>query len=305
MKKTTFLLSLSFFSIVFITTGQSIATYDITFTSNWNAADHTSIPSGAHWSKLVGANHNSNITFYEIGQMMASQGIEDVAEQGINTAISNEVSTSISNGNAQQYIDGNSLGTATGIINISGLEVSEDFPLLTLVSMIAPSPDWFIGVNSLNLRSGNAWRPSISMDLYAIDAGTDSGMDYTSPNADNNEPISIFQGLPITPPFNSNIVGTLTVILDSVLNIETYIPIENIKIFPNPSQGNITISNLLHVDLKSIKIYNILGNLVKKINITDNLNTIFLDANDLNKGVYLLKLKAANGISKTKKLVIK
>jgi len=305
MKKATLLLSLFIISIIPPSFGQSIATYDITFTSIWNAADHTSIPSGAHWSKLVGVNHNSNVTFYEIGQMMASQGIENVAEQGSNTIITNEVNTSISNGNSQQYIDGNSLGTATGIININGLEVSEEFPLLTLVSMIAPSPDWFIGVNSLNLRSGNAWRTTITMDLYAIDAGTDSGSDYTSTDADNNEPISIFQGMPITPPFNSNKIGTLTVTLDSVLGIEESLAIENIKVFPNPSQGDLTISNLRNINLKSIEIYNILGSLVREIKIIDGLNTISLHLNDLNKGVYLLKLKAINGNSKTQKLIIK
>ncbi len=31
-------------------------------------------------------------------------------------------------------------------------ELTEDFPLVTLVAMIAPSPDWFIGVRNLDLR---------------------------------------------------------------------------------------------------------------------------------------------------------
>ena len=31
-------------------------------------------------------------------------------------------------------------------------EVSRDYPLVTLVTMVAPSPDWFVGVSALSLR---------------------------------------------------------------------------------------------------------------------------------------------------------
>ena len=68
MKKTTF-------KILFLTLfvgniyGQSTAIYDITFTSTWNSTDHGTLPGNAHWSDLVGAKHNSNVTFLEMGAM--------------------------------------------------------------------------------------------------------------------------------------------------------------------------------------------------------------------------------------------
>ena len=98
MKKTTLSLFLSIFLALNAFT-QSTATYDITFTSTWNAIDHGTLPSSAHWSDLVGANHNSNITFLEMGAM-ASPGIKDVAELGSNGVFNSEVQSEINSGNA-------------------------------------------------------------------------------------------------------------------------------------------------------------------------------------------------------------
>src|SRR5438128_6112303 len=57
-----------------------------------------------------------------------------------------------------------------------------DFPLVTLVSMIAPSPDWFVGVDSLSLLADDQWVTNKVVTLYAMDAGTDSGITYESPD---------------------------------------------------------------------------------------------------------------------------
>lgn len=53
---------------------------------------------------------------------------------------------------------------------------------LSFIVRIVPSPDWFVGVDSLNLCDGDHWRESLSMDLYPYDAGTDSGFTFSSPN---------------------------------------------------------------------------------------------------------------------------
>jgi hypothetical protein len=57
-----------------------------------------------------------------------------------------------------------------------------DFPLVTLCSMIAPSPDWFVGVDSLSLIEDGKWVSNKVVILYGHDAGTDSGASYTSPD---------------------------------------------------------------------------------------------------------------------------
>ena len=304
MKKITFLFIFLFF-ISLTSFSQSIATYNIVFNSVWNASDHGTLPDGPHWSKLVGANHNSSITFLEMGGI-ATQGIENIAETGSITEFrDNEVNPSITNGTSEQFIEGSGLSGATGDININGLEVSEDFPLLTLVSMIAPSPDWIIAINSLNLRNaGNTgWQSLINIDLYAYDAGTDSGTGYSSGNADISPHIAI-NNLQGVPPFNNSIIGTFTITLQSVLSTEDIKSINHIKIYPNPTKGAITISNIQNIELSSIKIYNVLGRLVKQIDVKQGLSKLNANLANLNKGIYLLNLKTMDGASRSQKLVI-
>jgi hypothetical protein len=60
--------------------------------------------------------------------------------------------------------------------------MNRDFPLVTLVSMIAPSPDWFAGVDSLSLVENGQWVSNKVVTLYGMDAGTDSGASYASPD---------------------------------------------------------------------------------------------------------------------------
>lgn len=44
---------------------------------------------------------------------------------------------------------------------------------------LGPSPDWLVGVDSLNLCLKDcSWTDRIEMDLYPFDAGTDSGITY-------------------------------------------------------------------------------------------------------------------------------
>lgn len=51
--------------------------------------------------------------------------------------------------------------------------------LVSFVSMIYPSPDWFVGIASLELcKSDGSWVESKAIDLYPWDAGTDKGITY-------------------------------------------------------------------------------------------------------------------------------
>jgi Spondin_N len=75
-----------------------------------------------------------------------------------------------------------------------------------------PSPDWFVGVSALDLCEGGHWAAERTVELFAYDAGTDSGPSYESPDADTQprEPIRRIE----TPPFRIGgalrAVGTLT-----------------------------------------------------------------------------------------------
>src|SRR6056300_679745 len=160
MKKITILLCLSAILATHLAPSQSIAVYDIVFESVWESVEDNptdgistiDLPSSAHWSPLALVTHKTANTFMMMGTQ-ASPGIESIAETGATSIFENEVN---SNTDANQIIVGGGLNSAKGTIAINNVEVSEDFPLITLASMIAPSPDWFIAVYRENLRSGSS-----------------------------------------------------------------------------------------------------------------------------------------------------
>jgi hypothetical protein len=288
MKKNTLLLLLAVLTFT-IGFSQATATYTVTFESTWSQATHPhgsgNLPGNAHWSKLVGATHNSQLTFWEIGEI-ATPGIEAVAEQGSNTAFFTEINDAITANNANNLIDGPDLDTPAGQIVISTIETTQDYPLLSLVSMIAPSPDWMIGVNSIELIDPfGAWEESIVLDVYPIDAGTDSGTDYTSPNAniDPKENIMSAQGV---APFSNEKIGTITVTLESVLGVNDS-NASGLKIFPNPTKGDVTIS--LNNTIKTIEVYDVLGKKVMRVAV-QNETTHRLNLQSLSKGVYIVQI---------------
>lgn len=283
---------------------QTTATYDIVFTSNWEA--HGTLPGNAHFSKLVGVTHNDNVTFVEMGSL-ATSGIEQVAELGSNGTFSSEVTTAINNNNADQFINGpdlffNGVGRT---ITISDLEVSSNYPLVSLASMIAPSPDWMIAVNSISLVDGGGqWISEITMDLYPYDAGTEEGTGYSLSNPATNphEPISSLQGV---TPFNSQKIGTI-VFTQKILNTPSFENQQNkITISPNPSNGKISILNTSKSSsIKEIEIYNVLGNQVRRYTFERSNTNINLDLTYLNAGIYLLRMKNSFGKTETHKLIL-
>ena len=131
----------------------SQATYTVTFTSTWSAATHpVDFPTNPHFSGLVGATHNNTVSFWNTGGL-ASAGIESMAETGSKTLLINEMSASA---DVEYILSGNSIPTSPGEVTLT-FDISSDFPLVTLVSMLAPSPDWFVGTSGFNLYDGNAW----------------------------------------------------------------------------------------------------------------------------------------------------
>ena len=51
--------------------------------------------------------------------------------------------------------------------------------LLSMLSMLGPSPDWCVGVSALDLCLPNCtWAGDQSIELFPWDAGTDDGLTY-------------------------------------------------------------------------------------------------------------------------------
>ena len=171
---------------IFGTAGRSdaatgAAQYSVRFDATWSAVTHPlSWPASAHWSPLIGGTHDGSVQFWSDGAL-ASPGIRDMAERGRTTPLDTDVQAAINAGHAGSIILGGSLATSPGAVT-TNFGVTQQFSRATVVSMVAPSPDWFVGVNGLELFVDGEWIERIVVALYAYDAGTDSGTNYNSAN---------------------------------------------------------------------------------------------------------------------------
>lgn len=195
--------------------GETVATYLLTWEATWSVETHpVDFPPNPHFSGLIGGTHDVGVRFWELGGM-ASSGMESMSETGSKTLLTEEVNDAIATGHAERVLSGGNINPSPGVRTFQ-FDIPSTHPLATLVSMIAPSPDWFIGVDSLRLAEGGVWLEEVVVELHPYDTGTDSGVSYRSNNDDTDpqEPIrDLSNEFPFTgtPP-----LGTFTFTLISV-----------------------------------------------------------------------------------------
>ena len=181
--------------IFIVTTGcieENTIEYEITFNALWSEETHPDdFPSNPHFSGLIGASHNDKVNFWSSGEL-ASPGIKNMAETGSKNPLNEEIGMAILNKNALDIISGNGIIPSPGSTSVI-FKVSENFPLVSLVSMIAPSPDWFVGVDNLSLYENGSFVDEKTVMVYAYDSGTDNGSNYNSPDDPTDPPLSIYK----------------------------------------------------------------------------------------------------------------
>ena len=166
-------------------TRKSRATYSIRIEGSWNTGvTPGGVPSNSpHFTTFVGGIHNDLVTFLESGGR-ASAGVEAMAETGSTSRLVGEV-------NAEKPDAVRALTLAApgirGSRTHNGIAFTSDHPRITLTSMIAPTPDWFVGVSGRSLldSSGN-WLSSLTVNLYPWDAGTEDGSEFSLSNANTS-----------------------------------------------------------------------------------------------------------------------
>ena len=171
--------------------GDGYAIYRVTFDAAWSPASHPGLfPGGAHFSPLIGATHSSALELWSPGGM-ATSGIESMAETGSTVGLNAAVNAAMLAGTAGQVLQGAG-ASATDSISVT-FTVTDEFPLASLVTMIAPSPDWFIGVHGVSMMANDAWIDQMVVPLFAYDSGTDNGSQFTSGNSNTSpqQPISL------------------------------------------------------------------------------------------------------------------
>ncbi len=285
-----------------------VVTYRVDIIPTWNSESPAWPDEAAHFSWIGGANHNSNVKFWEVGTL-ASQGIDLLSVTGNTRDLVSEVQTEISNNNAENLINIQHWFCPDGITHQAcgelsfEIDVSEDFPLVTLASMLGPSPDWFIGVESLSMVDGDGlFIPKITYELYPYDAGILSDNSVLIGDCCGREPLSVPQenihlittesGETIGPGSLGQIVftaisPTLTIGTSELLN-------SVIEIYPNPVSRNLHIQTEL-LDFQ-ISIFNLKGSLLYMES-----NKSLIDVTQFSNGLYLLEITD----KKTKNKLIK
>ena len=291
----------------------STATYTVTFESTWSAATHPDdFPPGPHFSPLVGAAHEGAATLWEPGGL-ATPGIESMAETGSTTLLEAEVNDLITSGDAFAVLSGGGIGTSPGSVSLT-FDLNTDYPLVSLVSMLAPSPDWFVGVNSLPLYDGTNWTPQATITLYTYDAGTDSGTMYTSPDADMQppDPITMIAGYPFFYDNEVREVGAFEFVLDGVVAVEDETPVASgLRLsppFPNPAQSESAVRlDVGDAQNVRIEVFDLLGRRVRTVYdgaLAAGSHRVIISTSELPSGVYFVRVIGEQN-RQTRRLVVR
>lgn len=165
------------------------AVYRVTFDATWSAETHpTDFPGAAHFSSPVIVAHAEAGGFWSYGEL-ASPGMEQMAETGATRLLSDEIATLTEAGLAGEIVLGSNFSTpGEAVLEVA---VDDDHPYLSFVSMVAPSPDWFVGIEGVGLCGHRGWMEEVGASLFPLDAGTDDGTSFPADNAASEPRVAI------------------------------------------------------------------------------------------------------------------
>jgi hypothetical protein len=171
--------------------------YAIVFRSSWTRARHpfeypaAGVVTGPHFSGIIGAAHNASYSLFADGTLPTA-GLEKLSEEGKHAPLDEEIRTAIAGGNASHLFESGPLRDFADSV-VTTVRVDPAHPFVSLVAMIAPSPDWFTGATNVNLMENGQWAASRTLELQAWDSGGDDGATYKAADKDLNpkKPIAL------------------------------------------------------------------------------------------------------------------
>ncbi|VDK86324.1 unnamed protein product [Onchocerca ochengi] len=161
------------------------AKYDLEFIGLWSRdthpKDYPSLEHLTHFTDMLGASHSSNYTMWKFG-MIATDGMKEIAEWGNTYKGEQEMRANAKEIRTLMKIKGLWYPEVQGRTT-SSFVVNKYHHLASLAAMFGPSPDWCVGISSVNLCLPDCtWIPERMFELLPFDAGTDNGPTYMSPN---------------------------------------------------------------------------------------------------------------------------
>jgi hypothetical protein len=164
--------------------------YRVEFTPLWTKESFpfeypdTSLIHKPHFSGLIGTAHNADFHLFMEGQM-PTPGLERLSEEGKHDPLDKEINDAIAAGKALALTESDPLKDFSQTAKTEVL-VDDAHPMVSLVAMIAPSPDWFAGVSDVKLMENGSWVATKTVDVQAWDSGGDDGTTYLADDKDND-----------------------------------------------------------------------------------------------------------------------
>lgn len=175
-----------------------VAVYNVMLRTLWSEErfpkDYPTNRPKAQWSQLFGQSHNANHSLFKVGEV-AREAVRFFAQFG-------NLDSLIEEGDEDpkvydQFVAhpiGKGVGETDNIILADG-----DHSLISIICKLVPSPDWFIGADSLNLCLDSSWVDQITLDLVPLDAGAAQGLTFTAPRWETSPPEPVSRHGPRTP----------------------------------------------------------------------------------------------------------
>jgi pentapeptide MXKDX repeat protein len=181
------------------------ARYQVIFASRWTEKDHPfEYPSPkfvglsvAHFSPLIGASHGPGYALFSEGAM-PSAGLEHLSETGKHDPLDAEIKAAVATGAALALVEAAEPLKDHSKTEMAEVAVDGKHPNVSLVAMIAPSPDWFAGARDVSLVENGQWVAERTIELFPYDSGGDAGTTYRADDADlaPKHPVATLAGDP-------------------------------------------------------------------------------------------------------------
>ena len=133
---------------------------------------------------MIGASHNAKYSVFAVGRR-PTPGLERLSEEGKHSPLDTEIQSAIDQGNALMEFESGGLKNWKDSM-VSSVRVDSAHPLVDVVNMVAPSPDWFTGATNVDLAENGGWVARKTLTLPAYDSGGDDGKTYKAPDRDTN-----------------------------------------------------------------------------------------------------------------------
>ncbi|HEV8083332.1 MAG TPA: spondin domain-containing protein [Chitinophagaceae bacterium] len=183
----------------------SEASYKAIISLDWSSPKFT-VPAGVHVTPIIGMIHSKDTSLWIPGKI-ASPGLEDVAEVGNNIKMNAELDAILLKNKALSKFAIPAPGVTSSVE--TNFTFNTNYSYISFASMIAPSPDWFMGIHDVTLFDGKIWLNDVTLNIMVYDAGTEEGDVFGYNNPGTNPRLNI--GL-LTPSNASVLANGNTVI---------------------------------------------------------------------------------------------